>query len=396
MNLDVFCWLLSKPGQTLLAEAMQCDLRESERLRVLTHLRKHGTVEQATTAYDTALLRQRAAHKFARANEMFFTREALEQASGEHIAAYRANRFAAYECVGDFCCGIGGDALALAQRTQVHAVDLDPLRLAMARENARVHGLQDRVKFIEADLMQMLLPPLEAIFFDPARRVAGKRLFKLADYVPPVSLVNNWRKQVKLIGVKVAPGIGDGEIAALRDAEVEFISVDGDLKEAVLWFGEGVALMQRPQRRATLLTSGSRITRDASQITPATTISEPLAYLYEPDPAIIRAHLVADLAQEIGAAQLDAQIAYLTSAQLNKTPLARCWRVIEWLPFHLKTLRARLRALDAGAVTVKKRGSPLDTDVLARQLSGVGARELVVVLTKCNDKPIVLICEGPV
>ena len=154
--------------------------------------------------------------------------------------------------------------------------------------------------------------------------------------------------------------------------------------------------MQRPGRRATLLTSGSRITRYASQITPATTISEPLAYLYEPDPAIIRAHLVADLAQEIGAAQLDAQIAYLTSAQLNKTPLARCWRVIEWLPFHLKTLRARLRALDAGAVTVKKRGSPLDTDALARQLSGVGARELVAVLTKCNDKPIVLICEGPV
>ena len=128
MNLETFRWLLSPAGQALLAEAMHCDLRESERLRVLTQLRKHATAEQAAAAYDTALLRQRAASKFARASQMYFTREALEQASGERIAAYRAERFAAYARVGDFCCGIGGDALSLAQRTHVHAVDLDPLR----------------------------------------------------------------------------------------------------------------------------------------------------------------------------------------------------------------------------------------------------------------------------
>ncbi|HEU5088767.1 MAG TPA: SAM-dependent methyltransferase, partial [Roseiflexaceae bacterium] len=54
-----------------------------------------------------------------------------------------------------------------------------------------------------------------------------------------------------------------------------------------------------------------------------------------------------------------------------------------------------VRALDAGAVTVKKRGSALDTDALARKLSGRGARPLVVVLTLVAGKPAALICEGP-
>ena len=238
------------------------------------------------------------------------------------------------------------------------------------------------------------MPGIEAIFFDPARRISGQALFKLADYSPPISLVDIWRKQVSLIGVKVAPGIRDARNCAMESVsghvEVEFISVDGELKEAVLWFGERIL----PGRHATLLAQGrthhvSRIRRRPTRLSPSRS-----AYLYEPDPAIIRAHLVKELAHELSAAQLDADIAYLTSLHLNKTPLARCWRVLEWLPFKLKNLRARLRALDAGAVTVKKRGSPLDTDALARQLSGAGSRELVVVLTQLSGKPVALFAKG--
>jgi hypothetical protein len=46
-------------------------------------------------------------------------------------------------------------------------------------------------------------------------------------------------------------------------------------------------------------------------------------------------------------------------------------------------------------VTVKKRGSAIDTDALARRLSGAGQRELVVVLTLVAGRPAPLICEGP-
>jgi hypothetical protein len=111
---------------------------------------------------------------------------------------------------------------------------------------------------------------------------------------------------------------------------------------------------------------------------------------------VIRAHLVGQLAAELGAAQLDREIAYLTADTVVTTPFARCWRVIEWLPFGLKRLRGRLREHGAGPVTVKKRGSPLDPDALARSLSGDGGRPLVVVLTQVSGRHAALICDGPI
>jgi SAM-dependent methyltransferase len=413
MNLETFSWLLSSDGRALLAEAMASDLSNAAQLRELTRLRRQATPERAAAAYEIAALRRRAAAKFGAAERMYFTREALEQASGERIATYRAGRYRAYGSVADLCCGAGGDTLALAGVAGVIGVDRDPLRLAMAAANARALGLADRIRFVEADLEQAAVPNVAAIFFDPARRSAGRRVFALSDYQPPVALARRWRERVPAIGIKVAPGVTDQDIAALEDPalEVEFISVDGELKEALLWHGP----LATPGRRATLLTDDRRPTTDDRRrttdddahhtsrftlhdshfIVPAT-LSTPLAYLYEPDPAVIRAHVIGQLAEQLGAAQIDHEIAYLTADRAIDTPFARCWRVLEWLPWNLKRLRARLHALDAGAVTVKKRGSPLDTDALARQLSGDGARALVVVLTRVADQPAALICEGPV
>jgi predicted RNA methylase len=406
MDLATFNWLLTDAGQALLAEAMAADLSAGARLQELERLRRRTTPERAAAAYEIAVLRQRAAAKFARASAMYFTREALEQASGEIIAAYRSERYRTCAQIADLACGIGGDALALAHVGHVTAVDRDPLRLAMAAANARACGVAERITLLQADLERELPPRVDALFFDPARRRGARRVFALDAYSPPVTLVRRWRQATPAIGVKVAPGVGDDELATLGDLEAEFISLDGELKEAVLWFGS----LASPGRRATLLLSKppTAIPPDAayraahclslhSALGPSQppALSAPARYLYEPDPSIIRAHLVDVLAAHLDAAQLDRAIAYLTGDRLVATPLARCWRVIEWLPFNLKRLRARLRALDVGKVTVKKRGSPLDTDALARHLSGAGLRPLVVVLTRVEDRPAALICEGP-
>jgi SAM-dependent methyltransferase len=424
MDLETFNWLLTPDGQALLAEAVAGDLGDAARLRELERLRRLAGPARAAGAYEIAWARMRAAAKFSRAGAMYFTREALEQASGEAIASYRAARYGrsierSYGALADLCCGAGGDTLALAEVAPVAAVDRDPLRLAMAAANARALGLDGRVTPVEADLERDPPPTAEAIFFDPARRSAGRRVFALAAYHPPVALVRGWQARTPAIGVKVAPGVADEELADLAVPEVEFISVDGELKEAVLWFGP---LAAEGRRATVLLTNDRRPTTDdrrpiaandtryalrtTQHATPYSMLNAqpadqaPLAapgsYLYEPDPAVIRARAVAALAEQLGAAQLDRQIAYLTADRALATPFARCWRVVEWLPFGLKRLRARLRELGAGAVTVKKRGSPLDTDALARQLSGAGTRPLVVVLTQVAGRAAALICEGPV
>ena len=125
--------------------------------------------------------------------------------------------------------------------------------------------------------------------------------------------------------------------------EVEFISFEGDLKEAALWFGP----LRGAARRATLLPGPHVLASDRpwDALEPQRLpLAAPRAYLYEPDPAILRAGLVQDLGLQLDAAQLDPDIAYLTADQRVETSFARSWAIEAWFPFGLKRLRAALRS----------------------------------------------------
>ncbi|MGN6674716.1 MAG: class I SAM-dependent methyltransferase [Thermomicrobiales bacterium] len=392
MDVETFRALLGPAGQVALAAAEALAPTEAATLGALMALRRTYPPALAAAAVEQALLRQRAARggKFSRAAAMYFTREGLEQATGETIARYRARRFTPFGVVADLACGLGGDALALAAEHRVVAVDRDSLRLLLARENARTYGVAERIQPVLADLATLPPPRADALFCDPGRRTAeGRRIFTTVAYQPPLAQVLAWRTAVPALAVKVAPGIAYDELPPLDQVEVEFTSEAGTLKEAVLWCGP----LRTTARRATLLPSGATLTT-AGEPPPAIPLAAPAQYLYEPDPAIIRAHLVEMLATQLGAAKLDDDIAYLTADHATATPFARAYRVVEALPFALKRLAARLRALNAGIVTVKKRGSPLDTDTLARRLRGAGPRPLTVVLTQVRGRPYAIICEN--
>ena len=391
MDLASFRALLTASGQATLVEAETLAESGTAALTALTRLRRIASTDVAAAAWEQATLRRRAlaSGKFARAATLYFTRDALEQATGEAIAAHRARRYAPFGSVADLACGIGGDALALAEAHTVLAIDRDPLRLAILRENARAYGYAERILPIRADLTRFWPPRVDALFCDPGRRTAdGRRVFTTAAYQPPFASILRWRAAVPALGVKVSPGIVRAEWPSPDEAEIEFISEGGTLKEGVLWFGplRGVA------RRATMLPSGATLT-GAGEIGGTIAAGPPAALLYEPDPAVLRAGLVEDLARQLGATMLDPDIAYLTAEHLTPTPFARAYRIIEALPFSLKRLTARLRALDAGEVTVKKRGSPLDTDRLARQLRGRGPRAFTIILTHVLGRPFAIISE---
>ena len=66
--------------------------------------------------------------------------------------------------------------------------------------------------------------------------------------------------------------------------------------------------------------------------------------------------------------------------------------VTDVLPFNQKKLKALLRSRGVGRVTVKKRGSPIEPETLARQLRGPGEGTAVVVVTRVAGAPTVLVC----
>ena len=384
---STFRALLAPAGQRLLAEVEALDLSEPARLRTLTHVRRLAAPELAAAAYETAVLRQRGRTKFPRAAAMYFTREALEQATTAVVARHRARRFAGCERVADLGCGIGGDALALAEVTSVVGLDRDRLRLLMARENAAACALSARTDWLYADVADGGPVLAEAAFVDPARRTAaGRRVFDPDAYVPPLRRLLGWRGRFRTLAVKVAPGI-DNDLVSLAD-EVEFVAEGNELKEAVLWLGEAAG----NGRRATVLPEGATLCAVSD---PAAPVAPAGRVLYEPNPAVIRAHVIGTLAGRLGAWQIDRSIAYLSADEERPTPFARAWRIESVLPFSVDGVRRHLRALEVGRVTVKKRGSPLEPEAFARMLRLRGDAERTIVLTRQLGKPVALICTGP-
>jgi len=384
MDLVSFRALLTAAGQEALLEAERRQPREEDFLAHFQVLERTYPRPVAQAALETAILRREATAKFPMAARMYFTREALEQASASEVARYRAERYRSFRFVADLGCSIGGDSLALAAVTGLIGLDLDPLRLALARANLAALDLIQDALFVQADLRQPL--PLAgglALFFDPARRSGGRRVHSTRFYNPPLTRLLDWLPDYPDLGVKISPGV-DLEELHPYPAEIEFISLKGELKEAALWFGS----LKTATRRATVLPGEHSLTEIPGAALP---LRDPGAYLYEPDPAVIRAGLVTTLGMQLEAGQLDAQIAYLTADREMQTPFGRSWQVTDWFPFGLKRLRAYLRQRGVGRVVVKKRGSPLEPDELIRDLRLKGDQEAVIFLTHLRGEPIVII-----
>lgn len=384
MDLDTFKQLLNSAGRAALGDAAALAPTDATFLACYEALRKRHAPALAKAAVETALLRLKARVKFADADRMYFTREALEQATSDVVARHRARRFAPYGRVADLCCGIGGDALALAAAgIPVEAVDSDPLRAAMAEANAAALGRNVRVHVGDA----LTLPlDVRAAFADPARRADGRRYLNPEDYAPPLSALRARFPANFPLAVKAAPGVAQADIREL-DTEVEFVSLGGELKECVLWFGP----LRTAARRATVLPTGDTLSAD----TPADPLphGEVGAFIYDPDPAIVRAGLVHDLAERLGARPIDPQVSLLTSDTHAPTPFATAFAVEHVAPFNAKLLRDYLRRPAVGRVTIVKRGSPADADDLQRKLKLDGPHHRTLLLTHTDGWHAMIVCE---
>ena len=114
-------------------------------------------------------------------------------------------------------------------------------------------------------------------------------------------------------------------------------------------------------------------------------------FLYDPDPAVVRSHLVAEFAATVGGNLADPDIAYVYADAATPTPYARCIEITDVLPFSLKRLRTLLRERRVGRVEILKRGSALDPERLRRDLRLAGSEPASLVLTRVAGAPTVVV-----
>ncbi len=356
-------------------------------------LRKRFPIEIVSTVISLLTLREKARDKFTLADRMFFTREGLEQSTSENVAKCRASHFPENIRILDLCCGIGADSMQLADEREVVSIDIQPELAFCAKHNRYIKHPHQIPKVICADVQSLPLKA-DAAFFDPSRRINGKRTRNWDDYSPPLYFFERISQDIPNTCVKLSPGMSDQELEVLN-GRLEFISENGECKEITLWRGEFGPTSPHSATLIRVNQGGTQIERlERSDDCSPTKVVPINAWLHEPDPAIIKGGLIPELSQVLSAGRINERSIWLTTEQYIQTPFAKSYHLIERLPYNLRNLRKSLRRLNAKASVVKCRGTPFHAEDILPALKGLGDTPVIIIITPIPDGLEAMICEN--
>jgi len=381
MELEVAQWLVSAEAAPWLQRAAA--EKDPESLSAADRWRRDLPGEKAAAVLGQESLRRAAVRKLGgSASELFLTRDGLEQATRPTVARWRAERLAASGVahVWDLGCGLGLDALALVEAGMgVTAIERDPVSATLAAANL---GASARVIVGDVADLYDQVPSDAGVFLDPARRTARGRSWDVADLSPSWDVVTSVLDGGRVACVKLGPGIPYRLLP--EHAEAVWVSDQGDLVEAAVWAGRDAA----PGRRsALLLPQGLSLEAEAGHLP----LGPIRSWLYEPDPAVIRAGAIPALGRELGATGIAPGVAYLTTETHQPTPYATAFEVLDRLPYRERDLRAWVKANRVGTLEIKKRGLEVDPAALRRRLAPKGPASATLVLTPTADGAVALV-----
>ncbi len=370
---------------------------------IVARLRRSCDASLVSAALELVAARRKARGKFERPDELWCDAAGVEQASDCRVAAWKAARMR--EVLGDrgeildLCCGIGGDAMAMAAAgLAVTAVDLDPRRAWMTARNARCSST-----VAEAESVDLAGAAIHA---DPARRDerGGGRSWSLDEHRPGRAWIERALREPRAAAIKFSPGV---DRRAFGDAPIEWewIESNGALVQAVAWSGR---FAHSPDTtRATLVGEGRAPTTIAG--TPDDARSDWLAvdgalregaWLGEPRPSLERARLLTEALAGSGARELAPGLGLVAAPSPDASP----W--LEWFAFAgevsgraeaMPRLAAELAAAHgaAGAVrSVRVRGGAVDADALTRALSCAPTGRFVLLAWRDGGRARAALCEA--
>ena len=359
-------------------------------------LRRRWPEAVVSAAIEAARARKRAAGKLhpQLIERLVADEQGVMVASSTLAGTHKAARFsrAGHRVAFDLCCGIGADAFELVRAgLEVTAVDLDPSRALMARHNVRCDvaisncDSEDWSAHVQGHLVHL----------DPSRRDGGRRLHRYEDYRPGPEAIARLIHAAGGACVKLGPGVRFSDLPSSADAYVELLSEHGRLTQALLWTGSlaRIALIPSGHRAATRLPGGACFHAEPGPLIEPDRWYEGdgpkrpiLDYVYDADPSLERGELLGPFAERAELRPVHPAVGVLTGDTKVDSQWLTRYEVIASMPWRRKAVKAELRTLDAGLVTVKTRGKAVDTDAMQRELRGPGVAALTVFVLRLGDK----------
>ncbi len=325
----------------------------------------------------------------------------LEQSSSEATARFKASLFSGQHLL-DLTGGLGIDSFFWANTFQhVDYVEQDSALCTLAKNNYATLGAGNIAVHHNTaeEYLGQTEKKYDLCYLDPARRDSQKnRVFLLTDCTPDiVDLQHLILQHAKRVLVKTAPML-DLHLAMQQLehlAGIWVVALRNECKE-VLYLLDPATAPGREQVPIRCVDIGIGNTSEfvfskAEEAKVAAELSGPLAYLYEPNAAVMKAGAFHTFAVRFGLKKLDTHTHLYTSEHAVEGVPARMFRIEKQVKYDTKAVAA---ALPEGRANVATRNFPDTAEQVRKRLKLVDGGSVYVWATTAVDKgKMVLICE---
>lgn len=327
---------------------------------------------------------------------VYSDKEGIRFATPSVVAEYRAKRLHC-KTLADISCGIGGQTIFFAKECDfVYAVEIDPKKIEYARKNCNRYGA-DNVEFICGDALSQdviaQIPVVDVVFSDPSRP-SGEDIRKVTSIEPAIpNVISAYSDKTTNFAFEAPPQMPPERISF--DCEREYLSLNGQLNRLTLYFGN----LKQCERSAVSLPAGARITSADASCTVRETM-RPGLYAYEPEPSVIKAQLIPQLAKsleyhtnQVELLTIDKKRMLLTSDSFFKHPMVKNHYVILLVAvFDVRSINSFLKNHEAGTVILRAGIDPADYWSVRNNLeSGLTGKKTIHLFVKDS---IAIVCEA--
>lgn len=319
----------------------------------------------------------------------------IEQASSETTAKYKFQNLHGNTAI-DLTGGTGVDTFYLAQNYEkVVYVESDQSLLETTRHNFQQLAVKN-VEFVRQtaeEFLQEKHKPVDLVYLDPSRRVQ-KKVFRLEDCQPNVQeILPDMGRITENIFIKTSPLLDIKKtILDLKSlSEIMVLAVENECKEVNYLLDKKQDCMY-PSIVATHLKKDSEenFTFNYQQETEAELkLCEPQNFIYEPNPAILKAGAFKYVANCFILSKLHINSHFYTAEELNEDFPGRIFLVKEIVGYHKK--HKRLLPVKANVIS---RNFPDSVAQIRKKLSiREGGEGYLLATTDLKNQKVIILAD---
>ena len=318
----------------------------------------------------------------------------IEQCSSEASAQYKAGLLQG-QTFADLTGGLGVDTYFIAQQfQQADYVERQAELCDLAMHNFEVMNAIVKVWNETAEEYLAHCEPKDCIFIDPARRDEhGRKTVSIADCTPDVSaLQGRLLQKAEKVMIKLSPMLDISK--ALEELhhvkEVHVVAVANECKELVFILERDY--QSEPQFVCVNLMTPQPVvcfTQEEERQCPSRLADGVLNYLYEPNPAVMKAGCFKLLTERFDVYKLHKNSNLYTSENSVPSFPGRIFEVEAWAPYNKKVKQSLLSNVERASIAV--RNFPLSVVELRKSLKiGDGDETYLFATTLKGEEKVII------